>query len=40
MIPSDIRLYTWVDVEEVLLRKKSKINGQTGWFGREPTGTG
>ena len=26
MIPSDIRLYTWVDVQEVLLRKQQKGN--------------
>jgi hypothetical protein len=26
MIPSDIRLYTWVDVEEVLLRQQKQDN--------------
>lgn len=31
MIPSDIRLYTWVDVEEVLLRKQ-KQNEWPNWL--------
>ncbi len=31
MIPSDIRLYTWVDVEEVLLRKQ-KQNDWPNWL--------
>lgn len=30
MIPSDIRLYTWVDVEEVLLRKKKQNKWPNG----------
>ncbi len=31
MIPADIRLYTWVDVEEVLLRSQ-KNGGWPGWL--------
>jgi MinD-like ATPase involved in chromosome partitioning or flagellar assembly len=31
MIPSDIRLYTWIDVEDILLRKQ-KANDWPGWL--------
>jgi hypothetical protein len=31
MIPSDIRLYTWVDVEEVLLRMQA-LNNWPEWL--------
>jgi hypothetical protein len=32
MIPADVRLYTWIDVEDVLLRRLESKEGWPDWL--------